>query len=632
VVHATTAAVRRLAGNPIISRATNATIGVNINGPSLIAAPPWLKDPLGRYYLYFAHHRGTYIRLATADRLEGPWTVYEPGTLHLDQSLFPAEGRRPHIASPDVHVDTASGVIRMYYHGLQTDTREQYTRVATSSDGISFEARPELLGRPYFRAFEYGGWWYALGMPGILYRSADGLGGFERGPRLFERSMRHTALLLRGDELLVFWSRVGDRPERILCSRIALGRDWRQWREGPPITVLAPEQPWEGADLCVDPSERGWADEPVHQLRDPAIYEEDGRAYLLYSTAGESGIAIAELESVEALMQRAREATSDETDQEQDQVPDTDAGAAAKAEAEPKQPSKFRGRMWTSTERILNYVNRTHGTGYGLAERLAGGRQSGTYLIHDPKSGNAVLKWSTRTSRADQVLRAAPVVEAARAAGWPTPAWLAVGTTPSGFPYHVREYAEGEPGELVTADLVHAVLPVLDNQAGLRPATDQNWSDYDHRAVFEDESGFAGQIAATADGKRLVGLLEAWTAPFQKVELPADDLVHGDLGPENVLLRQGRLSALIDVESVGRGSRFHDVATLIVAANLWGGDPAASRDLHDYAARHAAPGEFEVSVAACLLATLAFQIENGREDVSTLIRAAIALVGELGAA
>ena len=30
-------------------------------------------------------------------------------------------------------------------------------------------------------------------------------------------------------------------------------------------------------------------------LRDPAIFEEDGRVYLLYAVAGESGIAIAEL-------------------------------------------------------------------------------------------------------------------------------------------------------------------------------------------------------------------------------------------------------------------------------------------------------------------------------------------------
>ena len=33
----------------------------------------------------------------------------------------------------------------------------------------------------------------------------------------------------------------------------------------------------------------------VNQLRDPAIYVEDGRTYLFYAVAGESGIAIGEV-------------------------------------------------------------------------------------------------------------------------------------------------------------------------------------------------------------------------------------------------------------------------------------------------------------------------------------------------
>ncbi|MDQ3622022.1 MAG: hypothetical protein M3463_05975 [Verrucomicrobiota bacterium] len=47
--------------------------GVNICDPSLIRVPDWLGNPLGKYYLYFADHKGKYIRLAYADRLQGPW-------------------------------------------------------------------------------------------------------------------------------------------------------------------------------------------------------------------------------------------------------------------------------------------------------------------------------------------------------------------------------------------------------------------------------------------------------------------------------------------------------------------------------------------------------------------------------
>jgi hypothetical protein len=34
----------------------------------------------------------------------------------------------------------------------------------------------------------------------------------------------------------------------------------------------------------------------VNQLRDPALYEEEGIVYLLYAVAGESGIALARVD------------------------------------------------------------------------------------------------------------------------------------------------------------------------------------------------------------------------------------------------------------------------------------------------------------------------------------------------
>ena len=38
-------------------------MGGNIQGPSLIKVPDWVENPLGNYYLYFADHRGIYIRI-----------------------------------------------------------------------------------------------------------------------------------------------------------------------------------------------------------------------------------------------------------------------------------------------------------------------------------------------------------------------------------------------------------------------------------------------------------------------------------------------------------------------------------------------------------------------------------------
>lgn len=315
---------QRLLNHPIIGPELDPSLGVNIQGPSLIRVPDWLPAPLGRYYLYFADHKGAYIRLAYADDLLGPWRVHVPGSLHLAESHFlteppelseatwaqvqqraAARGSRishdlrqevttPHIASPDVHVDEARRRIRMYYHGL-AGVGEQVTRVAESENGIDFLARPEVLGRSYLRAFAWDGRTYALAMPGQFYRSADGLSDFESGPLLFNPAMRHAGLCLRGATLHVFWTEVGEVPERVLLSTIDLSGDWMAWRASQPVEILRPERSWEGADAPLEPSLRSTAYGAVNQLRDPAIYVEGERTYLLYAVAGESGIAIAEV-------------------------------------------------------------------------------------------------------------------------------------------------------------------------------------------------------------------------------------------------------------------------------------------------------------------------------------------------
>src|ERR1700736_3516751 len=100
---------------------------------------------------------------------------------------------------------------------------------------------------------------YALAMPEQFYRSKDGLHGFEPGPVLFNPNMRHSAVSKRGNELLVFWTQVGEAPERILLSRIDISGDWTGWKDSAPIEVLRPERSWEGADAPLTPSVRSTA-------------------------------------------------------------------------------------------------------------------------------------------------------------------------------------------------------------------------------------------------------------------------------------------------------------------------------------------------------------------------------------
>jgi len=280
--------------NPIIEVGMSDCLEGNVNGPSLIKVPDWLPNRLGNYYLYFAHHKGAHIRLAYADRIEGPWQIHQSGTLHLVETPCARN-----IASPDVHVDEPNRRLLMYYHG-PTPVKEigQRTFLATSLDGLHFDSDDVDLAPYYLRVFEYDGIFYGIAKSGntagCLLRSESAEKPFEVMREIFPR-MRHAAVRKEGAELTIFFSRVWESPECILVSRLSLEGPAEGWDPSDPETLLAPETDYEGGDLEVVESRPSIIAERVRALRDPAYYREGGRQYLIYSIAGEWGIAVAEL-------------------------------------------------------------------------------------------------------------------------------------------------------------------------------------------------------------------------------------------------------------------------------------------------------------------------------------------------
>jgi hypothetical protein len=287
--------VQRFEKNPIIYSGMpglSGEIGRNINGPSLIRVPDWVEGALGTYYLYFADHGGQYIRLAYADDLAGPWTIYGPGVLHMDEALG-----RAHIASPDVHIYEEDAQIRLYFHQPAPEAQRglgQVSYVALSGNGLDFSVQPQILGQFYFRVFQHDSWHYAFAK-GISYRSRDGLANFVEGNTYLPRC-RHTAVWVEGETLHLLYTRTQDRPESILYTCADLRADWLEWTFAEAELLLEPQFDWEGANCPLEASREGKVMHNVNQLRDPAIYREGEDLYLLYSVAGESGIAIAKLE------------------------------------------------------------------------------------------------------------------------------------------------------------------------------------------------------------------------------------------------------------------------------------------------------------------------------------------------
>jgi len=319
--------VRRLASNPLVTLASSPTLGDDIDGPTVMRVPPWIERPLGRYYMYFAHHMGGFVRLAYADRLEGPWKIHEPGVLDVrDTAFFRPQPDPPenlenfytHVASPEIAIDDAAHRFLLWVHGWWTEgamwpvgepaartwARQhgygQYTQSGASTDGLRFTMQPAITKTSYLRVFPYEGSYIALARLGALFRSKDPFASFEAGVNPFAGTpyagrVRHVALLRRRSTLYVFFTAIGDAPERVMLSTIDVGGDWRAWKASAAIEVLRPEAPYECPNLPNEPSDAGDVKGAVQQIRDPYVLDDGGRTLLFYSVCGEQGIAGAEL-------------------------------------------------------------------------------------------------------------------------------------------------------------------------------------------------------------------------------------------------------------------------------------------------------------------------------------------------
>jgi hypothetical protein len=90
--------------------------------PSLIKMGGRVKNPLGRYYLYYAPHKHVGIGVAYSDSIEGPWKEYQGNPV--------IEGP----AAPDIRWIEEKGTFYMWGHRAN-----KRTELWTSEDGLHFE-------------------------------------------------------------------------------------------------------------------------------------------------------------------------------------------------------------------------------------------------------------------------------------------------------------------------------------------------------------------------------------------------------------------------------------------------------------------------------------------------------------
>ncbi|MGW6199661.1 phosphotransferase family protein [Kribbella sp. NPDC055110] len=246
-----------------------------------------------------------------------------------------------------------------------------------------------------------------------------------------------------------------------------------------------------------------------------------------------------------------------------------------------------------TTESVVAELNVALGTDYQLVQQLTGGLQSTAYEL----TGGVVLKWTDNPAWAPLVRKAADLVRRARAVGYPTPAWLAVGTTAAGAPYQLQELVPGSPPTLDDA-LARQLIEICELQRDLIAKDhDVTWSGWSSGVVFDGWDGVWERVLAyDEEASSLLRRYGELCRPYRDVELPHHDFVHGDLNMGNLLVADGRITGIVDIEAAGGGARAYDLVSLAASAARDGADAGVDELFLEAALR--ANGRAAVAVCA----------------------------------
>lgn len=261
----------------------------------------------------------------------------------------------------------------------------------------------------------------------------------------------------------------------------------------------------------------------------------------------------------------------------------------------------------TTARRLASAIEAEHGLRFTPRSRFASGLQGGAWLLATDDGERAVLKWSADWTLG-HLRRVAGTVDRLRDAGHPTPPILATGAA-DGHVYYLQAYADGVPSTPLDTGRTELLLDVLERQRDLDPLLDHDCREYIRTTVTDvPAGGLRDRTAAAAPGGRaLVERFDAMLAGRGHVELPHRDVVHGDFNSCNILLDRGRVSGVIDVAGMGRGTRVFDYACLLREAYVEGYGDDVARRIHAAAEQVAGPDVLAVCAAAAAFFIVPFK-------------------------
>lgn len=300
----------------------------NVNSPMPIKVRPWLSKAFHKFsmVLYYSSHTKNEMNVVGFDSSSGMWkrmannvsvTFEDSGSSGICKSLH----------SPSIYINESEERLYMYLHGHgcqqkpSTIKNFQPTLLYTSSDGLKWQRfsgtntsnQTYIFWNKFYASTPVynpqDGFYYTMARIAdehgtILCRSPSLAGPFEEGP-VIGLGLRHFDTILIEGIIYVFYSMMGDRPERLLLASIdtTMTTNWTNWKLLPGPRILQPKYSYEHGNEAVASTKEGPAS-IRHEVRDPRFLlhsketanSHDGFSGLLfYVVQGEKGIAMANI-------------------------------------------------------------------------------------------------------------------------------------------------------------------------------------------------------------------------------------------------------------------------------------------------------------------------------------------------
>jgi aminoglycoside phosphotransferase len=266
--------------------------------------------------------------------------------------------------------------------------------------------------------------------------------------------------------------------------------------------------------------------------------------------------------------------------------------------------------------RVVDDINNSHRLSFALHSRCRGGLNGGAWILTDPDGQLAVLKWRANDPTA-RTARLVEMVNRIHATGYPTPRWITAGVTDAGTSYLLQEFVPGLPASPLNLGTAVLLVDVLERQAGLDPDPDHDCSAY--VTSFVQDDGDDGPRAFLrglgTPGRDLLAHFDRVVAQHGQIRLPAGDMVHAEFQSCNVLMYDGKVSGVIDIQTFGSGTRAIDYGDLLREAWVTEAGPDTTHLIRQAGEAVAGPGVLALCTAASAFGIVQFQAHHDPRDL-----------------